>query len=53
MELEFRIPDLEVEITIRGGSSRFFDMLLLMGCILHFLRMKEWLMRAFVETSVF
>ena len=43
MELQFRIPDLEVEITIKAGSSRFFDMLLLMECILHFLRTKELL----------
>lgn len=41
MELEFGIPDLEVEITIKGGSSRFFDILLLMESIMHYLRTKE------------
>jgi len=38
MKLVFRIPDLQVEITIKGGSSRFFDMLLLMECFLHYMR---------------
>jgi len=41
MKLVFRIPDLQVEITIKGGSSRFFDMLLLMECFLHYMRTRE------------
>jgi len=41
MKWEFKIPDLELEITIKAGSSRFFDMLLLMENILHYLRTKE------------
>ena len=41
MELTFKIPDLDLEITVKGGSTRFFDMLLLMECILHFLRTRE------------
>lgn len=38
MELVFRIPDLELEITIKSGSAKFFDMLLLMECFLHYMR---------------
>ena len=41
MELTFTIPDLELEITVKGGSTRFFEMLSLMDCILHFLRTRE------------
>ena len=41
MELTFTIPALELEITIKGGSARFFEMLLLMECILHYLRTRE------------
>jgi len=43
MKLEFKIPDLDLEITAKGGSARFFDMLLLMESILHYLRTKETL----------
>ena len=38
MELVFRIPDLQLEITIKGGSTRFFGLLLLMECFLHYMR---------------
>ena len=41
MKLTFTIPDLELEITIKGGSTRFFDMLLLMECFLHYMRTRE------------
>ena len=41
MKLVFRIPDLELEIVIKSGSARFFDMLSLMECILHYLRTRE------------
>ena len=41
MKLVFRIPELELEITIKGGSSRLFDMLSLMECLLHYLRTRE------------
>jgi len=41
MKLVFRIPELQVEITIKGGSSRFFDMLSLMECILHYMRTRD------------
>ena len=43
MKLTFTIPDLELEITIKGGSMRFFDMLSLMESILHYLRTREGL----------
>lgn len=41
MKLEFKIPDLDLEITIKGGSTKFFDMLKLMEGILHYIRTKE------------
>ena len=41
MKLVFRVPDLQLEITIKGGSTRFFDMLLLMECFLHYMRCRE------------
>ena len=43
MKLIFTIPDLELEITIESGSARFFDMLLLMECFLHYMRTRELL----------
>ena len=43
MELVFRIPDLQLEITIKRGSTRFFDVLLLMECFLHYMRTRELL----------
>ena len=43
MELTFRIPDLQLEISIKGGSARFFDMLRLMECFLHYMRTRELL----------
>ena len=46
MKLVFRIPELQLEITIKGGSSRLFDMLSLMESILHYLRTKEGLENA-------
>ena len=41
MKLVFRIPDLQLEITVKGGSTRFYDMLLLMECFLHYMRSRE------------
>ena len=41
MKLTFTIPDLDLEITVKGGSTRFFEMLSLMECILHYLRTRE------------
>lgn len=41
MNLVFRIPNLQLEITIKSGSARFFDMLLLMESILHYLHTNE------------
>lgn len=43
MKLIFRIPDLQLEITIESGSARFFDMLWLMECFLHYMRTRELL----------
>lgn len=43
MKLVFSIPDLELEITIRSGSARFFDMLLLMEGFLHYMLTRELL----------
>jgi len=41
MKLIFRIPELQLEITIKGGSTCFFDMLSLMECMLHYMRTRE------------
>jgi len=43
VKLTFRIPDVELEIIIERGSTRFFDMLLLMECFLHYMRTRELL----------
>ena len=43
MKLVFRIPDLQLEITIKSGSTRFVDMLLLMECFLHYMRTRKLL----------
>ena len=57
MELVFRISDLQLEITIKAGSTRFFDMLLLMECFLHYMRTKEllhaciYLLRQLIDRS--
>ena len=43
MRLQFKIPDMELEVTIDGANAQFFDMLKLMEYILHFFRTKEWI----------
>jgi len=41
MKLIFRIPELQLEITIKGGSTRLFEMLSLMESLLHYMRTRE------------
>jgi len=46
MKLTFTIPDLQLEVTIDGGTSQFFNMMKLMEMVLHYFRTKEWIGKA-------